>query len=101
MCNVCASFDWSWVSASGAGTIASWTVSHRSVQPERSAPYIVVLIRLAEADNLLLPGSWAGAGDGSDLAVGVPVQLRFLDYPPDGPDGASGFTLLGWRPKRV
>ena len=103
MCNACTSFDWSWIPASGDGAIASWTVSHRSLQPERTAPYVVVLVRLAEAENLLLPGSWAGSDDGTDLAVGLPVHVHFLDYPTDGQgqDAPTGFTLLGWLPKRV
>lgn len=99
LCNGCGSFEWSWAPAEGHGTIVSWTVSHRSFQPGRDAPYVVVLVRLAEADNLILPGSWTGDPAGRDLAVGQPVDVAFLDFHAD--DAGEAFTLLGWREKRA
>ena len=74
----------------------SWTVSHRSFQPDRTVPYVVVLVRLAEGAELILPGGWAGASDGSDLEVGSPVRAGFDDAPGDG-DG-PGWALLSWQP---
>jgi uncharacterized protein len=99
MCSRCGSFDWAWVDASGGGNVASWTVSHRSFQPERAAPYVVLLVRLVEGAELLLPGGWAGASDGSDLEVGLLVQADFLDLPEDPQAGPA--ALLNWRPKSV
>lgn len=95
MCNSCGSFDWTWTDACGKGIIASWTVSHRTFQPNRPAPYTVVVVRLAEADNLLLPGGWSGASDGSDLIIGTPVVARYVDTEVE--DGAPA-TLLHWAP---
>ena len=96
ICNVCGSFDGQWTEASGDGTIASWTVSHRVYQPNRTAPYVVVLVRLAETSAVILPGGWAGAPDGSDLAVGTQVRASFLDLPATESEPAA---LLLWQPK--
>lgn len=95
MCNRCGSFDWTWREAAGAGTVASWTVSHRSLQAGRSAPYVVLLVRLNEADNLLLPGGWSGESDGSDLTMGMAVVADYADIPTADPD--ANVTLLNWR----
>jgi hypothetical protein len=96
VCNACGSFDWDWSEASGRGTVASWTVSHRSFQPDRSAPYVVTLVRLAEGADLMLPGGWAGAPDGSDLRVDLPVHAAFDDAPIEGDSPA--WALLSWQP---
>jgi uncharacterized OB-fold protein len=89
LCNGCGSFDWQWAPASGTGTVASWIVNHHSFGGE-AAPAVVVLVRLTEADDVLLPGAHAGAADGSDLAVGLPVVAEFEDRT-DGP------TRVRWR----
>lgn len=96
MCHACSSFDWRWTDASGNGTIASWTVSHRTYQPDLAAPYVVVLVRLADADELLLPGAWGGAADGSDITINMPVRALYRDLPPA--DGTQPAALLVWRP---
>ncbi|MFD2469018.1 Zn-ribbon domain-containing OB-fold protein [Amycolatopsis silviterrae] len=90
MCAACRSFDWEWTEASGEGTIVSWTVSHRAYQPERTAPYTVVIVRLAEGEGLLLPGGWS-----SDAApsMGMPVRAEFEDVPGEPPA-----ALLRWEP---
>ena len=97
VCNACGSFDRELREASGRGTVPTWTVSHRSFQPGRSAPYVVLLVRLAEGDDLVLPGGWAGAPDGSDLTVGASVRAGFLDLPPEGENPPA--ALLHWRPE--
>jgi uncharacterized OB-fold protein len=96
LCNACGSFAWSWVQASGDGTVVSWTVSHRTFQPGRPAPFVVVLVRLAESANLILPGGWSGAADGSDLAVGLAVHADYV--PCDGEADSPPAALLSWRP---
>jgi hypothetical protein len=45
----------------------------------RPAPYVVVLVRLDDQPDILIPGSWAGAPDGSDLHAGLPVVAGFED----------------------
>lgn len=95
MCNGCGSFAWDWVEAGGRGRVASWTVSHRSFQPGRAAPYVVVLVRLEEGPELLLPGSWAGAADGSDLQTGLAVRAGFTDLPTEGE--MPPHSLITWQ----
>lgn len=98
LCSACGSFDWHWSEASGAGTIATWTVSHRAYQPERRAPYVVVLVSLDEHPDILLPGGWTGASDGSDLAVGLEVTAEYQDL--ERSDRNTPAALLAWRPMR-
>ena len=82
LCNRCGSLDWKWVAATGRGTVASWIVNHHPFGAgagARPAPYVVVLVRLEDQDDILIPGGWAGAHDGSDLRVGLPVAAGFED----------------------
>jgi uncharacterized OB-fold protein len=93
MCNACGSFEWSWSEAAGTGTVATWTVSHRAFPPTRPTPFTVVMVRLTEARNILLPGAWSGAADGSDLAADLPVRAEFHDVAEPGDAPAA---LLSW-----
>ena len=96
ICNGCGSFEWSWAPASGKGTIASWIVNHHSFSDAFTSPYVVLAVRLDEQDDIVMYGSWAGAPDGTDLAVGMPVTVEFEDVAaPDADD--DGFSLLRWR----
>jgi uncharacterized OB-fold protein len=99
LCSTCGSFDRSWVEASGEGTVASWTVVHRSPSPATPTPYSVLLVRLAEAPNLLVPGGWAGDAAGTDLRTGLPVRAGFRDLPASA--DADPAALLCWRPARA
>lgn len=95
MCDVCGSFEWEWAQADGRGTVISWTVSHRSFQPEQTAPYVVLLVALTEGAHLVLPGGWAGSQDGSDLEIGLPVRATFRDLPTEGEKAPA--TLIDWQ----
>jgi uncharacterized OB-fold protein len=77
MCNRCGSLDWGWQAACGRGAVASWIVNRHAFLPGFDAPYVVVLVRLEEQDDLLLPGGWAGSRDGDDLRIGLPVVAGF------------------------
>ncbi|HEX4016177.1 MAG TPA: OB-fold domain-containing protein [Frankiaceae bacterium] len=79
LCNRCHSFEWTWEAASGEGEIASWVVTHHAFLPGFAAPYAVLTVRLAEQDDLLLPGSFAGAPDDPGLGVGARVRVGFDD----------------------
>ena len=48
-CDACQSDQLAWEDASGAGTIASYTVVRRAVSADFEAPYVIALIDLAEA----------------------------------------------------
>ena len=93
MCGVCGAFDTAEVQASGRGQVASWIVTQRAFLPHLKPPYVVILVRLADQEDLLLPGGWDGRPDGSGLRIGLEVRAGFTDAYA-GPD----LTLLRWRP---
>ena len=93
ICNRCASFDWRWEPAGGRGTVASWIVTRHAFLPGFEAPYAVLTVRLDEQEDLLLPGSFAGAADDAALAIGAAVTVAFDDVAGADPPR----SLLGWR----
>lgn len=97
LCNQCGSLSWRWVPATGRGNVASWIVNHHRFFAAMSDPSVVVLVRLDDAAGVLMPGGWAGAQDGSGLAVGLGVEVGYEDVI-DGTGGSRSFTLLRWRP---
>lgn len=98
MCNRCGSLAWTFRAVSGRGAIASWIVNRHGFGGAFPLPSTVVLVRLAEQDDLLLPGGWAGSADGSDLVMGMPVVAGFEDVASD--DAGGAFTVLRWRDAR-
>jgi uncharacterized protein len=89
LCNRCGSLAWSWTHASGNGTLASWIVNRHTFRDDFPAPYVVLLVALAEQDDILVPGGYDGPPDGHDLAVGLPLVVGFEDTE----DG----TRLRWK----
>ncbi|RYE44722.1 MAG: hypothetical protein EOP24_22990 [Hyphomicrobiales bacterium] len=77
LCNECGSFDWEWFKTDGAGTVVTWTATHRAFIPGTVVPFVVVLVRLDAGENLLVPGGWTGDEHGSDLTVGLQVVAEF------------------------
>ncbi len=76
-----------------SGTIASWTVGHRP--GAESAPSVVVMVRLDEQDDLLVPGYIDGPADGRGLRIGQSVDVGFDDVE----FGSQGWrvAVLRWR----
>jgi uncharacterized protein len=95
LCNRCHSFEWAWQAASGDGTIASWIVTQHAFLPGFTAPYAVLTVRLAEQDDLLLPGSYAGSSDDPRLGVGARVRVGYDDLPGAGSTDPPR-SLLCW-----
>ena len=94
ICGRCGSLDWAWTAASGRGSVASWIVNRHGFGGAFPLPSTVVLVRLEEQDDLLLPGGWAGSPDGDDLVTGLPVTAGFEDVAAD--EGGEAMTLLRW-----
>jgi uncharacterized OB-fold protein len=69
MCNRCASLGNEWKRILGRGKVASWFVNHHRFSPAFDLPYAVVLVRLDEQDDLLIPGPFAG--ELSELRIGL------------------------------
>jgi uncharacterized OB-fold protein len=91
ICGECGSFAWSWQPISGNGVVQSWITTHHAFLPGFTAPYDTVFVRLVEQDDIVMPGTWFGAGP---PATGMAVRAHFDDIEHDG---ASHVTLLGWE----
>lgn len=96
ICGRCGALDWAFAPASGRGTVASFVVNRHGFGGAFPLPSTVVLVRLAEQDDLLLPGGWSGAPDGADVTIGMPVTAGFADVAADA--GGDAMTLLEWAP---
>ncbi len=96
ICNRCGSLDWSWAAASGRATVASWIVSHHAFSDAFAVPYVVVLARLDDQDDILIPGAYGGDADDPRLRVGQRVVVTFDDVA--APEGADPVSLLRWMP---
>lgn len=75
---------------SGRAGVVSWVVTHHAFVPAFAVPYPVVLVRLAEQDDLLMYGNLAGL-DAADLVTALPVRASFRDVDAD-------LTLVDWGP---
>ena len=75
--------------------MASWIVNHHAFGATMPSPYVVLLVRLDEQDDLLLPGAYAGPPDGKDLELHAPVVVELEDVKASENDEPT--TLLRWR----
>ena len=75
--------------------MASWIVNRHALGAAPSSPYVVLLVRLDEQDDVLLPGAYAGPPDGSGLDLDVPVTVEFEHAP--STDAGEPVTLMRWR----
>jgi uncharacterized OB-fold protein len=95
MCGDCGSFDWSWQPVSGDGEVVSWITTHHAFLPGFRAPYHTVFVRIAESDDIVMPGTWFG--DGAPH-TGMPVRAHFDDI---AQGQGEHVTLLGWAPSHT
>ena len=79
-CDACQSDQLVWEDASGAGTIASYTVVRRGVSADFEAPYIIALIDLADGPRMM---SQIVDADPDALAVGLSVRVDFAAWSED------------------
>ena len=79
-CDACQSDQLAWEDASGAGTIASYTVVRRGVSTDFEAPYVIALIDLAEGPRMM---SQIIDADPDALAVGLSVKVDFAAWSED------------------
>jgi len=79
-CDACQSDQLAWEDASGAGTIASYTVVRRAVSADFETPYVIALIDLAEGPRMM---SQIIDADPDALAVGLSVKVDFAAWSED------------------
>lgn len=95
LCGRCGNARWTWARPAATGTVASWNVTWRTPIRDAQTPYVVVLTRLGDQDDILIPGGFAGPPSGEGLAVGAPVVAVFRDIEVGAED--APLTLLDWR----
>lgn len=98
MCNRCGSLEWGWVEASGRASVVSWVVNHHSFVVGAPPVYTVVLGRLEEQSDVLIPATWGGAVTGEDLAIGQALHVAFDDIEGTGDETGMAIALLRWMP---
>jgi uncharacterized protein len=76
-CPACFSSDVEWTTASGRGTIYSYTVCHRPAPGfEEDVPYSLVIVELEEGVRMM--STVVGCAN-EDLKIGMAVQVVFDD----------------------
>ena len=93
LCGRCGSMAWDWADASGEGIVASWTVTHHAFGSGANEPYTVVLVQLAEQDDVFMPGDFDGPLHDPALQIGAMVEVGFQEVR----DGDRTGTILSWR----
>src|SRR5512132_1768111 len=66
MCGVCGSFAWSWIRSAGRGSVVSWNVTWKAA-PQTPVPYVVLLVRLDDQEDIMVPGGYDGPSDGTGV----------------------------------
>ena len=79
VCTQCGSTDLSWVSASGKGVIASFTIVRRGVSSAYEGPYVVALIDLEEGVRMMSHVEMDNPDD-PVLRVGASVTAKFVQW---------------------
>ncbi len=83
MCHRCHSYDLEWVKSSGKGSIYSWVVFTREVNPLYRVPFEVVLVEMEEKGVRFI--SNMAEGNPEDLYFGMPVEVVFVDINDEWP----------------
>lgn len=73
-CHICGSWRQRWQNVEGRGTLYSFTVVERTLNPAYPAPYTLLLVDIDEAPGMRLIGSLPGR---ADLEVGQSLELWF------------------------
>jgi uncharacterized OB-fold protein len=77
ICAHCTSRNLAWITASGVGKIASFTVVRRAISKAYDAPYIVALVDLEEGVRMM---SNVVDADPEQVSVGDPVTVDFENW---------------------
>ena len=92
MCFECRSTERDWVPVSGEGVIWSFVVPHPPLLSEFAelSPYNVIVVTLAEGENLRMVGNLVGdasdpinALDPATIEIGAPVKVVFSEIEAD------------------
>ena len=75
LCSHCGAQTLEWVTASGHGTVYSYTVTHQDV-PGYTAPFAVVIVELEEQAGLRMVSNVVDVPP-EDVRIGMPVEVTF------------------------
>jgi uncharacterized OB-fold protein len=95
ICSGCHSEGMAWEPVAGTGEVHSWIVTHQVYAPTfvELVPYTIVLVRLDEQDDILIPGPLVS--DGSDVTeVRQGLRVRAVTERVDDSIGH-----LAWKPE--
>ena len=90
MCDQCQSQEWDFISASGKGTVCSFTVLHHPKFPGYDYPLIIVLVELAEGTRIT---SQLTGCEPDEVDFDMPVVMVMQR-------DADGFQLPYFRPSQ-
>ena len=79
-CDACQHDQLIWRTASGNGTIVSYTVVRRGVSSDFEVPYIIALIDLVEGPRMI---SQIVDADADELTTGLTVNVDFVSWSED------------------
>jgi len=88
ICSGCHGDHLDWRTVSGNGEVHSWVVTHQVYSPDLAplVPYTVVLVRIDEQDDILIPGRLV-----SDMVLGQGSRVRAEPQPL-----TDGIGSLNW-----
>ena len=89
-CQGCQSQEWDFISASGKGTVCSFTVLHHPKFPGYDYPLIIVLVELAEGTRIT---SQLTGCEPDEVDFDMPVEMVMQR-------DADGFQLPYFRPSQ-
>ncbi len=89
-CPACGSRQLDWVTASGRGTVYTYTIARRPTHPAFAGrtPYVIAIVELEEGPRMTT--NIVGC-DPDSVQIGMPVEAAFEDVNPDS-------TLVVFRP---
>jgi len=89
ICSGCHGENMRWDAVSGVGEVHGWVVTHQVYAPSLAplVPYTIVLARIAEQDDILIPGRFM-----SDMQVYQGMPLRAVPTNVGG-----GLGVLEWK----
>jgi uncharacterized protein len=98
ICSGCRGEDMAWEPVAGTGEVHSWIVTHQVYAPTfvELVPYTIVLVRIDEQDDILIPGPLVADGTDGPDAIKVHQGLRVCAVTQRVDDSIGH---LAWKPE--
>ena len=76
VCSACSARSLKWISLSGRAKLLSYTVVRKPLTKAYDAPYVVILVELAEGPRMMSQL----LGDFQGCQIGDPLEVEFVDW---------------------